>query len=328
MTSTAPGRRVTAADIAREVGVSRATVGFVLNSTPGQTISEATRSKVFEAARRLGYRPHLAAKALATGRSRIVLLVLPDWPMEYSMQRHVEEASNVLDNAGYSLVTTTPHPGGLARPLWETLQPDVVMGLLPFSPDRYAEIREAGIAAIVPPPEDPGPVGEQGYDEGPRLQVEHLVDRGHRRLVFASPADPRVADLVSSRHAVATLAAGAHGVAPLENKYVDLDNAPDVVSGWMQRGVDGVVAYNDDIAATVVGAAVRLGFAVPEDIAVVGHDDSPVAKMFVPSLTTVHVDDEGLGRYLAQQALNAAVGAPAPRWEASPQVSLIQREST
>ncbi|HWU48134.1 MAG TPA: LacI family DNA-binding transcriptional regulator, partial [Humibacter sp.] len=93
MTNTASERRVTAADIAREVGVSRATVGFVLNSTPGQTISEATRDKVIDAAQRLGYRPHLAAKALASGRSRIILLVLPDWPMEYSMRRVVEEAS-------------------------------------------------------------------------------------------------------------------------------------------------------------------------------------------------------------------------------------------
>ena len=59
-------RRVTAADIARSVGVSRATVGFVLNDTPGQTISEPTRRKVLAAAERLGYRPHSAARALAS----------------------------------------------------------------------------------------------------------------------------------------------------------------------------------------------------------------------------------------------------------------------
>ena len=118
MTGITTDRRITAADIAREVGVSRTTVGFVLNATPGQTISPATTRKVLDAAERLGYRPHLAAQALARGRTNIVLLVLPDWPMDYSMRRHLDEASIALDQAGYSLVTMSPLPGGHARPLW------------------------------------------------------------------------------------------------------------------------------------------------------------------------------------------------------------------
>lgn len=67
MTSIPSTRRATAADIARAVGVSRATVGYVLNDTPGQTISQATRERVLESARRLGYRPRAAAQALASG---------------------------------------------------------------------------------------------------------------------------------------------------------------------------------------------------------------------------------------------------------------------
>ena len=76
-------------------------------------------------AKRLGYRANTAARALASGRTRIILLVLPDWPLDYSMRSHLAEASLVLDQAGYSLVTMTPHPGGQAQPLWETLRPDV-----------------------------------------------------------------------------------------------------------------------------------------------------------------------------------------------------------
>ena len=116
-------KRVTAADVARSLGLSRATVGFVLNDTPGQTIPEATRERVLAEAKRLGYRANTAARALASGRSRIILLVLPDWPLDYSMRTHLDEASLALDEAGYSLVTTTPHPGGQAQPLWETLRP-------------------------------------------------------------------------------------------------------------------------------------------------------------------------------------------------------------
>src|SRR5690606_20782706 len=144
------GKRVTAADVARSLGLSRATVGFVLNDTPGQTISEATRERVLAEAARLGYRPHSAARALASGRSHIVLLLLPDWPMDHAMRAHLDEASLVLDQAGYSLVTTTPHPGGQAVPLWESLDPDVVVSLAPVPDAQFAGIAATRARTIIP----------------------------------------------------------------------------------------------------------------------------------------------------------------------------------
>ena len=204
MTSTAQSaKRVTAADVARSLGISRATVGFVLNDTPGQTISEATRARVLDEAKRLGYRANTAARALASGRSRIILLVLPDWPLDYAMRTHLDEASLALDEAGYALVTMTPHPGGQAQPLWETLRPDVVMGMTPFTEEQLESIRASGVEHIIPPqPAEELSDGDQlGFAEGPRLQVEHLLSRGRTRLAFARSADPRVSDLVAQRKA-------------------------------------------------------------------------------------------------------------------------------
>ena len=105
--SSAPkaAKRVTAADVARSLGLSRATVGFVLNDTPGQTIPPATRERVLAEASRLGYRPHSAARALASGRSHIVLLVLPDWPLDFTLRRNIEEASLALDANGTDDIT-------------------------------------------------------------------------------------------------------------------------------------------------------------------------------------------------------------------------------
>jgi DNA-binding LacI/PurR family transcriptional regulator len=323
-------RRVTAADIAREVGVSRATVGFVLNSTPGQTISEATKKRVLDAARRLGYRPHLAAQALASGRNRVVLLVLPDWPMEFSMSRHVDEASAVLDAAGYSLVTMTRHSGGKARPLWETLQPDVVMGMLPFDQETYEQIRSSGITTVLPHPgtaaDVTGPLA--GFDQGPRLQVTHLLDKGSRRIVYAATSDPRLVELAAARHALAAQTALSRGIEALPSFSVTADDVASQVRGWVSDGVTGVVAYNDDIAALVVNGALRQGIQVPGDLRVIGHDDSPLASLFIPSLTTVHLDNEGLGQYFAQLALSAAAGEGVPHREHRPQIELVEREST
>lgn len=321
-------RRITAADIAREVGVSRATVGFVLNATPGQTISAATQTKVLAAARRLGYRPHLAAQALASGRTRIILLVLPDWPMEYAMSRHIDQASSTLDEAGYSLVTMTPHAGGRARPLWETLQPDVVLGMVPFTREQADEIRAAGVAAVIPSPDSASTSDRFSFGDGPRLQVEHLLERGRTRLAYASPDDTRLHTLATARRFLASDTAERLALDPLHVATVTPDNVIEVVSEWHKHGVDGVVAYNDELAALVTGAALRLRIAVPEELAVVGHDDSTLARLFVPSLSSVFIDDEGLGRHVAQMALGAANGDPEPGLAMIPQARLIARESS
>ncbi len=103
MTRRPTTRRVTAADVARSLGLSRATVGFVLNDTPGQSIPDATRQRVLAEAERMGYRPHRAAQTLASGRSRIVLLQLPDWPIGASLRAHLDAAAATLDEAGYAM---------------------------------------------------------------------------------------------------------------------------------------------------------------------------------------------------------------------------------
>ncbi|VXB37555.1 LacI family transcriptional regulator [Microbacterium sp. 8M] len=325
-------KRVTAADVARALGISRATVGFVLNNTPGQTISHATRERVLAEAKRLGYRPHAAARTLRSGQSRIVLLILPDWPMDYSMRTHLDEASLVLDRAGYSLVTMTPHPGGQAQPLWETLRPDVVLGMAALPRKTIAAIHDSGvphvIAEVLEDQQGPSDDGLR-YAEGPRLQVEHLLAQGRTRLAFAGSSDPRIAELVRTRRALAVrtlLERTGQGFAA--DADLDPTTAGNVVEAWLADGIDGIVAYNDDIAALAVGAVLRAGRTVPGNLAVVGHDDSPLASLFVPSLTSVRVDTAGLGRYVAELALSAATDAPRPEAGPETEARLIVREST
>ncbi len=324
----ASGRRVTTADIARSIGVSRATVGFVLNETPGQTISAATTERVLAEAQRLGYRPHIAARALASGRSSIVLLVLPDWPIEHSFRENIDEATLALDEHGYALITYTPRDGTHARPLWETLQPDVVMGLFPFSDALVASMRKAGVERIIP---DPDTASGERYDEGgPRLQVEHLRALGHERLGFARPADPRLADLADAREAAATEASANAGIeAPSTLRMNPMGSELDPpVREWLAEGITAVVAFNDDVACAIIGAAQRAGIAVPEDLSVAGHDDTPLTTMMEPRITSVRIDSSGLGHHLAALAVSAMNGTPAPEWEQTSAVTLMPRAST
>jgi DNA-binding LacI/PurR family transcriptional regulator len=195
-----------------------------------------------------------------------------------------------------------------------------------------SEIQDSGVQHVIAIVlEDQSQAKDSGlrYSEGPRIQVEHMLARGFRELAFAGSADPRIAELVGSRRALAdrTLReqTGSGFIAEVD---IHAGNATEAVTEWLERGIEGVVAYNDDIAALVVGAAIRAGRSVPGDLAVVGHDDSPLASLFVPSLTSVRVDTAGLGRYMAELALSAVAESPAPEAGPETEAQLVAREST
>ncbi|MBS1905894.1 MAG: LacI family DNA-binding transcriptional regulator [Actinobacteria bacterium] len=322
VTSTAV-RRVTSSDVAREAGVSRATVGFVLNRTPGQTISAETQQRVVAAAERLGYRPNEAARHLARGRTMIVLMVLPDWPMEHNMQRNIETAAMLLDQAGYTLVTHTP-TNSTRRPLWEALNPDVVVGMAPFSEAMMTSMRASGVRHIVGSSSIGDAVSEhQPHSRGPALQVQHLVSLGHRRLGYATTPDPRLQDLQKERLAEAHETAISLGV---ELKVIAGDPA-EALREWRKAGCTGIVAFNDEVAARVLRAALVAGIDVPKDLSIIGHDDAPIAEMLLPSLSSIRQDHEALGVLLVQTVLAAVEGDDSIS-EPDDIVSLVQREST
>lgn len=324
-------KRVTAADVARSLGISRATVGFVLNDTPGQTISEQTRQRVVAEAERLGYRPHRAAQDLRRGSSRVILAVLPSWPMEFRMREYLEEAALVLDEAGYSLAIYARPAVGHARPMWELLNPEVVMGLGPFGDSELASMRACGITKIIPDFGRPVRLDELApFTAGADLQVRHLWDLGHRKLGFASSPEPRLSPIVEAQLRVAQRTAGQLGLGPLDARAIDYQDgsAAAAVRGWRGAAVTGVVAWNDDAAATVVSAAVRAGVSVPAELSVIGHDDIPLATTFLPSISTVRFDAVGLGHQVAALALHVADGRPLPRQDWDPAATVIAREST
>lgn len=90
----------TSADVAREAGVSRATVSYVLNDRRDVRITPATREHVLTAARRLGYQPSPAARALRAGRGDVVLFLLPDWDTTGELGRFLEQVGNLISKEG------------------------------------------------------------------------------------------------------------------------------------------------------------------------------------------------------------------------------------
>jgi DNA-binding LacI/PurR family transcriptional regulator len=326
-------RRVTSADVAKMAGVSRATVSYVLNETPHQTISEGTRSRVLDAAARLGYAPSAAARTLRTGRSQLVLCLLPDWPIGNEVGAMLGNLSGALARLGLTFVA---HPGSRAdRPIgeiWKAITPAAVLAFHEFSDDEIDAMRAAGVALVV------ALLGRSRQRrrelEVPqqlvgRLQAEHLAGQGHTRLGYAYPDDARVRIFAEPRlDGVRTGCRGCDlGEPDVRTVPLDVDAAAEAVAGWRAQGVTGVCAYNDEVALAVLAGLRRHGLRAPDDLAVVGVDDIPAARLAEPALTTVTTDQAAVAEHLAATVVAAINGRPEPVASVADLVQVVRRAS-
>lgn len=313
--------KVTSADVARASGVSRTTVSYVLNATQGVSVSEATRRRVLDAASRLGYAPSAAARTLRRGRSDLVLCVLPDWPVGPAVEAMIDRLADELAGRGMSVLVH--HVRG-ERPLTDLLRavtPHTVVGLAPFDPDDVRAMRQAGIG-VVGTFDDvasgPAATTDAAADDPQRriglAQAERLAGRGCRRIGYATTPDPRVAAFAGGRLAGVREACAALGLEPPLVVEVDLSerSGAEAVRAWRSAGVDGVAAYNDEVALAVLAGTRAEGVAVPEGLAVVGVDDIPVAALASPPLTTVWQSLDLQAAYLAECVTAALDGRPQP----------------
>lgn len=313
---------VTSADVARASGVSRTTVSYVLNDTPGVAISAATRQRVLETAEQLGYAPSAAARTLRAGRSDLVLAVLPNWPIGPVIDTLLEDLADALAERGLSMLV---HHGRGSQPLatlWRAVQPRTVVGFAPFTEADLRAMRQAGIQVVAAAGGDAADAEVAGaaalgqaQEHIGRLQVEHLVAGGRTRLGWAGTTDVRLAEFAQRRLAGVTAACTDLGVAAPVVHDLELTpaSAAAAARAWAQAGVDAVAAYNDEVGLAVLAGLRDVGLVVPDDVAVIGVDDVPAAALASPALSSV---DQAIGRqaaYLAACTLAALDGEPPPQ---------------
>ena len=318
---------VTSADVARESGVSRTTVSYVLNGTEGTSISDATRRRVLETAARLGYAPSAAARTLRSGRSDLVLCVLPDWPVGPVVETILDHLADDLAERGLSVLVHHVRGDRSLSDLWRAVTPRTVVGLAEFEPDEVLAMRQAGIQ-VVSTDGDEDPEAEDPQPLIGRLQADRLVAGGRTRIGYATTTDGRIAEFAERRLAGVRTACAEHGLADPLVIAVEVDPAAGAaaVTAWREAGVTGVAAYNDEVAFAVLAGARAAGLTVPGDLAVIGVDDVPLAALAAPPLTTVTQHIEREASYLAACVLAALDGEDAPpRPHDAP--ALVERDS-
>ena len=324
---------VTIKDVAREANVSVATVSRALN---GHTnVTEELRGRVREVAARLRYMPHGAARSLITRRTQTIGAILPDLYGEFfsELMRGMDIAAREHNR---HLLVSSSH--GSAAETADALRAlsGRVDGLLVMSPHADGDLLARNL-----PPSTPTVLMNTRVDAneyvtlaidnygGARAMVSHLLRLGHQRLaMIAGPKDNFDAEerLRGVRDALA-----AHGIErdPLLLRG-DFSEKSGYLAGIeinrMVRRPDAVFAANDMMALGCLFALNVAGVAVPNDIALAGFDDIPMARFVTPPLTTMRVNIAELGERAARALIARLNGEDTPPLRMSAP-ELIVRES-
>ncbi|WP_051478592.1 LacI family DNA-binding transcriptional regulator [Arthrobacter sp. H5] len=306
----ARSRRVaTIYDVARAADVSHQTVSRLLKG--GSGIRPENRARIEQALRELDYRPNLAARSLATNRSRRIGALVYEL-QEVGPSKIVQAASDSAREAGYLLDIVSLDPEderAIAEAVALLAQQDFA-GILAFAPtDRLNEVMASSkfrVPIYVETESDDLLPGRNTSLNGHALGLvtDHLLELGHSRLFHV--AGPRAWLSARNRTAAYHRALEAHGLESVGTLNGDWSAASGYRAGLeipLDRGVTAVVASNDQMALGVLRALSERGIAVPQDVSVVGFDDIPESAYFDPPLTTVRLDFRCQGRSALKKLL-------------------------
>jgi LacI family repressor for deo operon, udp, cdd, tsx, nupC, and nupG len=330
-----PRRRPTIADVARRAGVSAAAVSFAVNDRPG--VSSGTRERILAAAQELGWRPSASARALTEARTRAVGLVLARSAAQLEgdsfFVRFLSGIERALTAVDYALLLQiVPGEASAALPAYERLAAaGRVDGFLltdvEVDDPRFELLASAGVPVVLagrPAGPCPFPWVETRHEEGMAEAVSHLAALDHERIGLLRGRDEF--EHVRVRELAWGAAIMAAGLLPGPVGHV-IDDPRQTALELLREGPTALVCVSDALAIAAVGAARELGLSVPEDISVVGFDDSALATYATPALTSVRVDYSEFGAAAAGLLLAGIAGEPEAVY--SPSVpELVVRAST
>jgi DNA-binding LacI/PurR family transcriptional regulator len=295
-------RQATMEDVAARAGVSRALVSIVYRNAPGA--SEATRARVLQAAAELNYRPDHRARLL--GRQRTKLLGVT-FGVQHAFHGDLLEALyTAAEPAGYDIALSAVAPSrdesravqSLLDYRCETL---ILLGPT-LKPAALAELATARPVVVVA-----RKVRAEGVDvvrtddaDGLRQAVEHLVGLGHRDIVHL---DGGTAPGAAERRTGYRAAMRRAGLEPHIIRGGLTEEYGAAAAGQLPPSATAVTVFNDRAAVGLLDGVRRAGIRVPEDLSVLGYDDSTVARLSHIALTTVAQDAQQLAKLAVDRAV-------------------------
>lgn len=299
------GRRVRLQDVAELAGVSMKTVSNVVHDY--EHVSDRMRAKVQSAIDQLGYRPNLTARRLATGRTGMIALAIPEMDQPYfaEIARHIGEEASAR---GYRIIVEqTLNDVEAERAVIRDREEGLVDGII-FQPARIdtleiARLRPDTPLVLLGEAARPVTTDHVMIDNvrAARDGVEALLDAGRRRIAFLATVRTDITESTHLRllgYQEALLGAGI----PLEPDLVldsdgfRIEDGVAALSSALARGTrfDAVLCRDDLFAMAAMKALADLGLKVPEDVAVLGWDDTTLARYSTPALSSVSPDKRAI----------------------------------
>ncbi len=290
-------------DVAREAGVSTATVSYVLNQKKSYLISPATRELVLEAVKKVGYAPNAAARNLKANQSHLIGYawhVAPSSGMNSVLDSFTYYLAQSAEAAGYHLLTFT-HTAKGPLPVYEEMIQSgrvdaFVLSDTTSDDKRIPYLLELGFPFVSfgrSNPEWDFPWVDTDGKQGIEQAVDYLLDLGHRRIAMAAWPEDSISGTVRADGYINTMQAAGLSIPPvyIQRGEHSEEAGQRAFNCWMQLPAKerptAVVCITDLVASGVMSAAEAHGLVIGRDISVVGFDDAPLAQYIRPHLTTL-----------------------------------------
>ncbi|MBN2385630.1 MAG: LacI family DNA-binding transcriptional regulator [Anaerolineales bacterium] len=304
-----PAHRATSLDVAKLARVSRTTVSFVLNNVEGANISEATRQRVLAAAQKLNYHPNAAGRKLVSGKSNTLGLVLRQSPEQVfadaALLRVMLGIEHAVSLQGYHVLLKPVDPedsSGYVRLINENHVDGIILSGPRQDDEAIVALHNDGVPIML--------IGQLPGNDIPFVDIDtlasaatavrHLLALGHREiaLITNAPLSYTSAQQRCNGYRQALEEAGL----PYRETWLR-EGAYTPASGFaamadllkLPQRPSAVFIASDVVAMGAIQALKQAGVRIPEDIAVVGFDDIPLAEYCDPPLTTMHLPAYGLG---------------------------------
>lgn len=324
------GRGPTMGDVARAAGVSRPLVSIVMRDAPGA--SDATRERILRIAAEMGYVPDARARKLRQNSSRLIGISFElQQPFHGDMveQVYIAAAESGYDVALSAVSPSRDEPTAVESLIRERCDALIVLGMKAHADDLRRFADRVPMVSVARRLKAPFLGIVRGDDKaGLRMAVEYLAGLGHARIAHIDGADaPGSADRRASyRRTMQRLGLGEY-VDVIAGGLTEADGARGTRE-LLTRSTPptAVIAFNDRCATGALDYAARTGLLVPDDLSIMGYDDSRLARIPHVQMTTVSQDARELARAAVDLALEQLQGE-APR-EIIVQPRLVVRETT
>jgi LacI family transcriptional regulator len=325
-------------DIAREAGVSAATISRVLNGRP--EVSPQTRERVLRVMRERGFSSNRTARALSGGRSGFVGVTLPKIQSSYFALLADGIVDALYEYDLRAVLCPTRHERDREIGLLERLMHGTTEGSILILPsesiDELLAVRDSGYPFVVLDPKTPVgqdiPCVSAANTAGAARATEHLLDLGHRRI--GAITGPRGWCATEERRGGGPAPPPPAGGGPDPALEVEADFEVPGGRAAAERLLSlpdpptAILGFNDNLASAASQAAVAHGLSLPRDLSVIGFDDAEHAALVTPALTTVRQPLREMARMSVDLLDRLLAGAPLEALRVELATRLVLREST